>query len=189
MASRLGEKRVDLYNILLKTLPGIPITYYGEEIGMTDVTISWEDTTDTPACNKNETTYYTVTRDGVKTPFQWDGSTNAGFTTNKKPWLPISTNYKCVNVKDQRDQPKSHLNVYKRLNKLRKEASLIDASFESAALGDIYTYKRQKRSLKPIVVAMSFGNRWQTIDLSSKYDLPKRLKVIVASIESQYMEG
>lgn len=93
------------------------------------------------------------------------------------------------NVKDQRDQPNSHLNVYKRLNKLRKEASLIDASFESAVLGDIYTYKRQSRLLKPIVVAMSFGNRWQTIDLSSKYDLPKRLKVIVASIESQYMEG
>lgn len=109
---------------------------------MTDVLISWEDTTDTPACNKNETTYYTVTRDGVKTPFHWDGSKNAGFTTSEKPWLPISTNYKCVNVKDQRDEPKSHLNVYKRLTKLRKKASLVDASFESAVVGDVYTYKR-----------------------------------------------
>lgn len=109
---------------------------------MTDVLISWENTTDTPACNKNETTYYTVTRDGVKTPFQWDGSKNAGFSTNKTTWLPISTNYKCVNVKDQRNQSKSHLNVYKRLTKLREEASLIDASFESIVIGDIYTYKR-----------------------------------------------
>lgn len=109
---------------------------------MTDVIISWEDTTDTPACKMNETTYYTVTKDVAKTPFQWDASKSAGFTTNDKPWLPISTNYKCVNVKDQRDQSKSHLNVYKRLTKLRKEASLVDASFESAVVGNIYTYKR-----------------------------------------------
>lgn len=109
---------------------------------MIDIILSWEDTKDTPACKKNETTYYTISRDVVKTPFQWDGSKNAGFTTNSKPWLPISTNYKCVNVKDQRDDPKSHLNAYKRLTKLRKEASLIDASFESAVFEDIYTYKR-----------------------------------------------
>lgn len=118
------------------------MTQKGEETGMTDLIISWEDTTDTPACKKNETTYNTVSRDVVKTPFQWDGSKNAGFTTNKKPWLPISTNYKCVNVNDQRHEPKSHLNVYKRLNKVREEASLIDASFKSALFGDIYTYKR-----------------------------------------------
>lgn len=123
---------------------------------MTDVLISWEDTTDTPACNKNETTYYTVTRDGVKTPFQWDGSKNAGFTTNKKPWLPISTNYRCVNVKDQRNQLKSHLNVYKRLTKLREEASLIDASFESTVIGDIYTYKRYAICLKSFKYILRF---------------------------------
>lgn len=94
LASRLGERRVDLFNILLKTLPGISITYQvrvekfkswqkqknlsilcvflpkGEEIGMTDVIISWEDSVDPPACNSNETTYYSVTRDpGISSVF------------------------------------------------------------------------------------------------------------------------
>lgn len=108
---------------------------------MTDLIISWEDTVDPFACNKNESTYYTVSRDPERTPLQWDNSKNAGFTSGK-PWLPISTNYKCVNVRTQRDQPRSHLNVYKRLAKLRKEASLTDASYESALFGDIYAYKR-----------------------------------------------
>lgn len=109
---------------------------------MTDVIISWEDSVDPPACNSNETTYYAVSRDPCRTPFQWDDSRNAGFNRFTKPWLPISTNYKCVNVKTQRAQPRSHLNNYKRLIKLRKEASLGDASYESALFGEIYTYKR-----------------------------------------------
>lgn len=109
---------------------------------MTDVIISWEDSVDPPACNSNETTYYAVSRDPARTPFQWDGSKNAGFNEGAKTWLPISTNYKCINQKTQSNQPRSYLNNFKRLLKLRKEASLIDASYESALFGDIYTYKR-----------------------------------------------
>lgn len=104
--------------------------------------ISWENTVDPAACNKNESTYYTVSRDPERTPLQWDDSKNAGFTTAKKPWLPVNTNYKCVNIKTESEQPRSHLNVYKRLAKLRKEASLSNASYQSALFGDIYTYKR-----------------------------------------------
>lgn len=109
---------------------------------MTDVIISWEDTVDPPALNSNETTYYAVSRDPARTPFQWDSSKNAGFNQGNKTWLPISTNYKCINVKTESAQSRSYLNNYKRLMKLRKEASLKDASYESALFGDIYTYKR-----------------------------------------------
>lgn len=109
---------------------------------MTDVIISWEDSIDPSACSKNESTYYTVSRDPVRTPMQWDDTKNAGFNANKKPWLPININYKCVNVKTERAQERSHLNVYKRLNKLRKEASLNNASYESKLFGEIFTFKR-----------------------------------------------
>lgn len=161
----MGENRVDLYNILIKTLPGIAINYYvssnvediyelykrivnfcykkkGEEIGMTDVIISWEDTVDPWGCNKNETTYFSGSRDRARTPMQWDDSKNAGFSRSHKPWLPISSNYKCINVKTQSAQQRSHLNVYKRLVKLRKEAHLVDATYESTLFGEIFTYKR-----------------------------------------------
>lgn len=109
---------------------------------MTDVIISWEDTVDPPACNKNASTYHAASRDPARTPMQWDDSKNAGFNKDAKPWLPINTNYKCINVKTERDLPRSHLNVYKQLVKLRKEASLGDAMYEPALFGDIYTYKR-----------------------------------------------
>lgn len=118
----------------------------GEELGMTDVVISWEETVDPPACNKNESTYYSASRDPARTPFQWDDSTNAGFNKNAQPWLPVNINYKCVNVQTERAQERSHLNVFKRLVKLRKEASLVNASYESALFGenpsDTFTYKR-----------------------------------------------
>lgn len=109
---------------------------------MTDVIISWEETVDPPACNSNETNYHTASRDPARTPFQWDESKNAGFNSGKKPWLPINTNYKCVNVKTQRAQPRSHLNTYKRLINLRKKAALIDATYESKLFGEVFTYKR-----------------------------------------------
>lgn len=109
---------------------------------MTDVIISWEDTVDPAGCNTNETVYHIKSRDPARTPMQWDGSKNAGFNQGENLWLPISTNYKCINVKTEREQQRSHLNVYKRLAKLRKEHSLNDASYESAVIGDIYTYKR-----------------------------------------------
>lgn len=71
LVSRLGEARVDLYNILLKTLPGISITYQGEEIGMTDLIISWQETVDPQACNTDPTRYHSFSRDPARTPFQW----------------------------------------------------------------------------------------------------------------------
>lgn len=80
------------------------ISEKNEEIGMTDVIISWEDSVDPPACNLNETTYYAASRDPVRTSIQWNDSKNAAFNENSKTLLPISTNYKCVNVKTERKQ-------------------------------------------------------------------------------------
>lgn len=52
VASRFGSDRVDGMMALLMTLPGVAVTYYGDEIGMVDYRdISWEDTTDPQACN------------------------------------------------------------------------------------------------------------------------------------------
>lgn len=64
---------------------------------MTDSIISWKDTVDPKACNKNETTYDTVSRDPFRAPMQWNQSKNAGFTLGEL-WLPINNDYKCVNA-------------------------------------------------------------------------------------------
>lgn len=70
-----------------------------------------------------------------------DGSINAGFNEGHKPWLPMSVNYKCINVETERDDAVSHLNVYKKLVAIRKQ--LVGASFSSRVYNDaVLVYER-----------------------------------------------
>ena len=59
-------------------------------------------------------------RDNARTPFQWDDSENAGFTTGK-PWLTLNPNYKEINAKSQVNDPDSLFSYYKKLIRLRKD--------------------------------------------------------------------
>ena len=54
------------------------MTYYGEEIGMTERYISWEDTVDPQGCLAGKANYLSISRDPVRTPFQWNNSVSAG---------------------------------------------------------------------------------------------------------------
>jgi len=82
--------RADQMTMLAMILPGIAVTYYGEEIGMLDkMDISWEDTQDPQACNAGKEKYESRSRDPVRTPFQWNNKTkNAGTSrTNQRAIL------------------------------------------------------------------------------------------------------
>jgi len=59
-------------------LPGVGVTYNGEEIGMEDTWISWEDTKDPQGCNAGRDGFEKASRDPARTPFQWDNTTSAG---------------------------------------------------------------------------------------------------------------
>lgn len=110
---------------------------------MTDIFLSWKDTVDPQACNTNESVYHAYSRDPARTPFQWDDSPQAGFSYGPKTWLPVNNNYKCLNVKAERSSPKSHLNVYKRLVQLRRDASFVNGTFASVVYpGDVFAYRR-----------------------------------------------
>ncbi len=84
--------RIELLNSLLFSFPGTPILYYGDEIGMGD------------DMNLGD-------RNGVRTPMQWDGSLNGGFSAvdPSKLFSPVISNpvygYQAVNVEEQRDNP------------------------------------------------------------------------------------
>lgn len=65
--------------MLAMILPGVAVTYYGEEIGMVDNTnISWNDTKDPQACKAGIEKFQNRSRDPARTPFQWNWSRNAG---------------------------------------------------------------------------------------------------------------
>lgn len=108
-ATRYGLDRARTAAMMLLTLRGTPFIYYGEEIGMTDVPIPPERIVDV------------ADRDPERTPMQWDGSTNAGFTSGT-PWLPVASDAARVNVAAQRDDPSSLLSFYRRLIRIRRDS-------------------------------------------------------------------
>jgi maltose alpha-D-glucosyltransferase / alpha-amylase len=101
------RRRVELMNGLLMSLPGSPIVYYGDEIGMGD-------------------NIYLGDRNGVRTPMQWNGGWNGGFSTADPERLaqPLISNplygYQVVNVEAQRRSDHSLLNWMRRLIRVRK---------------------------------------------------------------------
>ncbi len=109
LAPLLGNnrRRIELLNGLLFSLPGTPVIYYGDEIGMGD-------------------NVYLGDRDGVRTPMQWSGDRNAGFSVGNRQrlYLPIVTDpeyhYEAVNVAAQQANPHSLLWWMKRIIALRK---------------------------------------------------------------------
>ena len=70
-------------------------------------------------------------RDNARTPFQWNGSANAGFTSGM-PWLKVNPNYPRINLETERKDPASVFNYYKKLVSLRK----------NERFSDIFTYGR-----------------------------------------------
>jgi maltose alpha-D-glucosyltransferase/alpha-amylase len=110
LAPLLGNnrRRIELLNGLLFALPGTPVLYYGDEIGMGD-------------------NVYLGDRNGVRTPMQWSADRNAGFSeaNRQRLFLPVITdpeyNYEAINVDAQQANPSSLLWWMKRLIALRKQ--------------------------------------------------------------------
>lgn len=98
---------------------------------MTDVHISWENTVDPQACRTNPDIFHYVSRDPARTPFQWNSSHNAGFSTAQKTWLPLSKNYTACNIELQKAQKRSHLKVFKSLLELREHPVMRDGHLSS----------------------------------------------------------
>jgi len=112
LAPLLGVRRkIELMTALLLSLPGTPVLYYGDEIGMGD-------------------NIYLGDRDGVRTPMQWSSDRNGGFSraNPQKLYLPTiidpEYHYEAVNVEAQQSNPASLLWWMKRLLAKRKEHRL-----------------------------------------------------------------
>lgn len=146
VGSRYGRQRIDAVMTLVMTLPGIAVTYLGDEIGMVDNRdgISFEQTVDPPGRNAGPEGYKAVSRDPERTPFQWDDSRYAGFSNGTvDPWLPVNPNYVWLNLKHERTFERSTFKYYKQLMELRKEHVIIDGTFEPKVVGgNVLTYIR-----------------------------------------------
>lgn len=163
--SRFGDDKkywkesAKMLGALIHLMRGTPYIYEGEELGLTNPGY-----TDISQYQDVESTnYYRIlmeeegktreealeiigarSRDNGRTPMQWDGSENAGFTTGI-PWLGIPANHSYINVEDESKDPDSVLAFYKKLVALRKENEIIADGrirFTDAGNDNIISYER-----------------------------------------------
>lgn len=112
MPTRFRDDMVDGLNALNMILPGVAITYQGEEIGMRDGFVSWEDTKDVNAINRGDNeTYLQYSRDPARTPYHWNDGISAGFSTSLDTWLPVAEDYEEINLAKQKLDERSHFKV------------------------------------------------------------------------------
>ncbi len=135
--------RIELMNGLLFSLPGTPVLYYGDEIGMGD-------------------NIYLGDRNGVRTPMQWNGSRNAGFSlaNPQRLYLPVvidpAYHYEAVNVEAEQNNQHSLLWWTKRLIALRKRHRAFgrgSLQFLSAENAKVLAFVRRYEDETLLVVA------------------------------------
>jgi len=138
-----SRRRIELLNSLLVSLPGTPIIYYGDEIGMGD-------------------NIYLGDRKGVRTPMQWSADRNAGFSRcdPDRLYLPPIENplyhYAAINVDAQERSPASLLNWMKRLIAIRKRFPVFGRGaleFLDPANRKVFAYLREGESETILCVA------------------------------------
>jgi maltose alpha-D-glucosyltransferase/alpha-amylase len=151
------RRRIELLTALLFALPGTPVLYYGDEIGMGD-------------------NFYLGDRDGVRTPMQWSSDRNAGFSraNPQKLYLPViidpEYHYESVNVEAQEANPQSLLRWNKQLIAIRRQHPVFGrglAEFLHCDNPKILAMLRQYRDDRVLVVAnLSRFSQHLELDLS-----------------------
>ena len=134
---------IELLNSLLLSMPGSPIIYYGDELGMGD-------------------NVYLGDRNGVRTPMQWTGDRNAGFSRADParlfapPVMDSVYGYQAINVEAQERSPSSLLNWMRRMLRLRRQhPTLGRGSFEAVATNNrrVLAFVREDAQQQILVVA------------------------------------
>lgn len=116
-------------NMLNLLLPGTAFTYMGEEIGMKDASVRWDQTVDPRGLNVGRDGYRTLSRDPARSPYQWNADAGSGFSDNSSAWLPVNADYWRLNLDAQKKQIHSHYAVYKRLTRLRRTRAVRRGSY------------------------------------------------------------
>lgn len=152
----------------IMSMRGTPYYYYGDELGMTNIRFdNIEDYRDVQTLNeyayqkKNGGDLKAFiqrkafeSRDNGRTPFQWDTSFNAGFSTGT-PWIKVNPNYTFINAAAQENDPNSILNYFRKMVQLRKSTpALIHGKYTLLDKDNpaVYAYTRELAGEKYLVL-------------------------------------
>ena len=169
-----------MLSTIIMTMRGTPYYYYGDELGMDNIRFnSIEDYKDLDTRNryiglKNKggdlqaflEQQKQTSRENGRTPFQWDTTQNAGFTTGT-PWLKVNPNYQTINAEAQEKDPNSTLNYFKKLVKLRKqEPAFVYGTYTllDKENPNVYAYTRELNG-KKLLVLLNFSDKEATYNI------------------------
>jgi maltose alpha-D-glucosyltransferase/alpha-amylase len=149
------RRKIELMNALLFALPGTPVIYYGDEIGMGD-------------------NVYLGDRDGVRTPMQWSPDRNAGFSTANphQLYLPViiepGAHYENLNVEAQLHQPSSLLTWMRQLITLRHQMPVLgrgDIEFLEPDNPHVLAFVRSGEQGPTVLVVANLSRLAQAVEL------------------------
>lgn len=163
-----------MLSTFLMTMRGTPYYYNGDELGMTNAGFSTiDDYRDVQTLNEYQRqknigadlpAYLKrigfESRDNGRTPFQWNSTANAGFTTGT-PWIKVNPNYKSINAAAQDKDANSTLNYFRRIVKLRKDNPVLvygKYTLLDAQNPDTYAYTRELNGRK-LLVLLNFTSK------------------------------
>jgi alpha-glucosidase len=152
VASRVGPAQARVAAMLLLTLPGTPILYQGDELGLADVPVP-------PDQARDPITHLIPGRgrDPERTPLPWDDGPGAGFTSGR-PWLPLGEANRALHAAGQRADPASMLTLHRRLLRLRRRTPALHrgAYHPVESGGDVLAYLRADGGARWLV-ALNLG--------------------------------
>ncbi|MDN3587508.1 alpha-glucosidase [Pedobacter aquatilis] len=180
-----------LLTTLIMTMRGTPFYFNGDELGMSNIKFNnIDDYRDIATINayksikaKGEDVQAFmdkqkfISRDNTRTPFQWDASLNAGFTTGK-PWIKVNPNYKMVNVAAEEKNPASELSYFKKIVALRKSMPvLVYGAYKIFDIEnpDVYCYTRMDTE-EQVLVLLNFSTKALT------YTIDKQINTSAAKL-------
>ena len=174
------EPSAKLLNTHLLSMRGTPYVYYGDELGMTN--ISFTDIgqyNDIAAKNSYQKALSEgqdmeqfmkqlrfLSRDNGRTPMQWKDTVQAGFTTGT-PWLPVNQNYTEINAAEQEKDPNSVLNHFRAMTRLRRENPVLVYGAYDMILDEhpqIYAYTRVLGKEK-LLILLNFSDQKAAAEL------------------------
>lgn len=202
-SSQYRELSAKMLATCLHMIQGTPYVYQGQELGMTNVPFqSVEDFRDLDSINayhelvedqkvfsKEEMMRYLryKSRDNARTPFQWDDSENAGFTTGT-PWIMVNPNYKEINAKAELADPNSVFYYYQKLIQLRKEKEIIVYGTYDLLLPEseeLYVYTRTLGEEKLLVVC-NFSENEVELEIPEEF---RKGSYLISNYETRPVEN
>jgi alpha-glucosidase len=164
LASVVGEAQARVAAMLLLTLPGTPIFFAGDELGLRDVPVPSAESRDP---FERYVPGYGLNRDPERAPMPWDVGANAGFTTGT-PWLPVAEDSARRNVAVERAERRSILQLYRRLIALRHaQPALAVGEYRMLPVSHAMLSYARRHADRRLLVVLNVGAEPHTYDLTS----------------------